>query len=461
VRLGDQTGTVTVTGRDVFVTNVDGRRLDPSAATVLLALGGPEPAWLKAVESISAVAWCLPGDRRSLEIAVEALGWPRDRLAKAAATTDSPAIMLVAAVHGVVNIGRNAHCTPAAWDILRRHRDADVRRKALTANAVLPATLAVIDDEETLVRVARNPECPPEVLRQLETRSSAINRIVVHNPSAPRDVLDRAARSSDIHLRMGVAGNPSCPRKRRGSLLIDRYAEVRSAAIGNKKLVPRWRAAARLYADLTPAVHLALARRRDMGPLTLRAVERYARGDPLQTYLGVCHALEAHPRCPARLVRRMKRQYRRVEALPQEQRAKLNAPRRPVGQMTLRGSAVAAPVLAAAAAIALVIGVLLFLGGHYLGGAVTIGVSILVVAGAICAVGLAQRRRSPTARPRPLWLLPPPRLAGAGVRWLAMLAALLAIDATRPSAEAPFFLVLLVLVVVSRGAATSRVRRRP
>jgi hypothetical protein len=282
--MGDQQCTVAVTGRHILVTDPAGRRLDPAAATVLLALGGPEPAWLRGVEALSVVAWWQVGDRRALEVAVEALGWPRGELVKQAAVTTEPVILLVAAVHGVVEIGRNPRCTPAAWEILRHHRDAQVRRRALLANPVLPPTLAVVDDEDTLVRVGRSPECPPELLRQLARRSFAVQLAVAGNPSAPPGSLERFALSGHVATRAAAAGNPSCPRRCRWLLLVDRYAQVRVAAIGNRTLVPAWRAAARVYADPTPQVHVALARRPDLAPRTLCVLERYGRGDPLPLY---------------------------------------------------------------------------------------------------------------------------------------------------------------------------------
>ncbi len=68
--------------------------------------------------------------------------------------------------------------------------------------------------DQILLRLAQNPKCPLDVLRNLSrSQDRAISYRVAGNPGAPPDLLDALTASSDSGVRSYVAGNPSTSRE--------------------------------------------------------------------------------------------------------------------------------------------------------------------------------------------------------------------------------------------------------
>ena len=79
--------------------------------------------------------------------------------------------------------------------------------------------------------MAQNASCPPEALHRLaRDRSVRVRHLVAHNPSCPPDVLRRLARDRSVRVRHLVAHNPSCPPDVLRWLAVDSEPVVRSAA---------------------------------------------------------------------------------------------------------------------------------------------------------------------------------------------------------------------------------------
>jgi hypothetical protein len=342
-----------IDGNGLAIFNADGGRLDPVAAEVLLALGGTEPAWYSVGNALVAAYKDAGGrGKDAIAAAAEALGLGVGRRAELARTTDDRAVLVALAAYGNIEVGANPLCDRTAWDLVLKHRDPDIRRKALASNEQLPPALSNHPDLETRVRVARNWQCSVEVLEKLSDQEPRVRAAVAANPSTTHSTLKRLARDENTFVRRAIASSPKCPRSCITPLLHDRFADVRAAAVMNPE-VSRRRVAARIISDPTPAVHVAIAARTDLKPGDLSRLERFSRHDPLPQYKLVCSRLSQHPSCSPSLKRRIEGIEKRIAALTAEEIARREEKRvrqgkkpcpRAILGMTLAISTIAATV---------------------------------------------------------------------------------------------------------------------
>jgi len=292
---------------ELQVFNGAGDRLDPTAAKVIVALGGSEPAWYSVAYALVTAYEAFPErgiDGVSACAAALALG--AAERAQLARTVEDQEVLRALGAYGDIYVGVNPSCDQASWALVVNHRDPGVIQKAYASLEVLSASLATYPDDETKLRVARNLLCSPETLVGLATEAPMIRQAVAANPHTPKDVLEYLSRDDGWFVRRSVAANPACPDSRLNALLRDRQAEVRLAVINNGAV--SWRRIAPLVlGDPTPVVHTSAASRSDLSTRQMKLLERYSRSDPLSNYKLVCSRLETNPRCPDRLRRGMNR----------------------------------------------------------------------------------------------------------------------------------------------------------
>jgi hypothetical protein len=94
-------------GAQLVVCNSDGQPLDPTSASVLVALGGREPAWLDVVTALGEVAASCPGDDAALLAASAALDQSDETRASTAPTTTDRATLVALASAGCPSVGQN------------------------------------------------------------------------------------------------------------------------------------------------------------------------------------------------------------------------------------------------------------------------------------------------------------------------------------------------------------------
>lgn len=94
--------------------------------------------------------------------------------------------------------------------------------------------LEALHDYDITSRIAENPSCPPELLRDIlyskdypEDRGVAFSRRIADNSNCPADVLEQLATHADRHVRYFVAGNPSTPDIVLLQLAVDPEPDVR------------------------------------------------------------------------------------------------------------------------------------------------------------------------------------------------------------------------------------------
>jgi hypothetical protein len=308
-----------------------GETLDPTSAAVLVALGGDEPAWLATVDALTRVYLAFPGNPDAMQQAAAALdaGEGTDSLA---ATTTSRAALLALAAVGCAAVGANPNCDRELWDLLLYHRDLRVARRALARNRVLPPQVGPHEDEETRLRVARNPACTATQLDRLARSSSArVRQEVAGNPSTSSATLSWCAAAADWPVRQAVARNRLCPSSCRLRLFRDKIAQVRAAMVLNPTV--RRRVLVGRLRDPTPAVHEALATRVELTG-KLSRVERAARADDARSYARTRASLKRNPACRARLRRRLEAIERKLQSLTPESREALETAKKAMREDT-------------------------------------------------------------------------------------------------------------------------------
>jgi len=292
---------------ELQVFNGAGDRLDPTAAKVIVALGGSEPAWYSVAYALVTAYEAFP-ERGIVGVnaCAAALALAEAERAQLARTVEDQEVLRGLGAYGEIYVGANPCCDQTSWALVVNHRDPDVMKRAYTSLEVLSPLLATYPDDETKLRVARNPLCSPETLVGLATEATMVRQAVAANPHTPTDVLEYLSRDDGWFVRRSVAANPACPERRLNALLRDRQAEVRVAVINNGAV--SWRRIASLVlSDPTPVVHTSAASRSDLSIRQMKLLERYSRSDPLNNYKLVCSRLEGNPRCPDRLRRGMSR----------------------------------------------------------------------------------------------------------------------------------------------------------
>ena len=60
-------------------------------------------------------------------------------------------------------------------------------------------------------KLAKNPDTPPQLLKELSERSAALSRLVARNPKTPLDLLEELSRSEDKTTRKWVALHAATP----------------------------------------------------------------------------------------------------------------------------------------------------------------------------------------------------------------------------------------------------------
>jgi hypothetical protein len=295
----------------LMIFDVRGDRLNPLSARVIMSLGGDEPSWYSVVHALSVAFDGFP--ERGVDgvtAAAEAISTARRN--EVARTTSDSEVLRALGAYGIVEIGRNPICDEAAWDLLLNHREPDVKRRAYRSNDVLPPSLAYSSDVPTRVRVARNPECPSDILAKISLGDPQVRIAVGANPNATEATLTLLVSDTDWMVRQSVAANPNCPNGWITFLLRDRIAEVRVAMVSNPSV--QWPTIARLVLnDPTPSVHAAAAARLELRPKELVALERYSRSDPLNQYRLVCSRLQQHPSCSKSLSDRIRINLERID----------------------------------------------------------------------------------------------------------------------------------------------------
>ncbi len=84
-------------------------------------------------------------------------------------------------------------------------------------------------DINMLMRLAGNPQCPPDILRQLVHSPSPLARAVM-NPSLPADVIKELSSRGDSRVRGWLTNNPSTSKEILAQLANDHDDVVRSGA---------------------------------------------------------------------------------------------------------------------------------------------------------------------------------------------------------------------------------------
>ena len=165
VLIGGRGYSWTIEDSQLVVRNAQGGVLDPTAAEVVISLGGDEPVWLTTVEALrAAYRGTQTGHLDGVVAAASALATSTTQQAETARTTDDRSILLALAANGVAQVGANPLCDLGVWELVMEHRDPEVRWTALEQNELLPPQLWNYPDTETRERVARNPECPAKIL---------------------------------------------------------------------------------------------------------------------------------------------------------------------------------------------------------------------------------------------------------------------------------------------------------
>jgi hypothetical protein len=438
-RLGPLTVELRLAGAELEVIGAGGGRLDPGAAEVLIALGGPAPSWLAAVDALTRVGRAVPGDIGAVCRAAAAIDAGGQERAVLARTSDDRAILIGLAAYGQYQVGANARCDTQIWDLVRYHPNELVRSQALRQNEVLPPALGGHRDVETRRRVAANPACPPELLRSLVTGEPPVRAAVAANAACPSLTLLGMSRSDDVWVRKAVAANPACPVKAFRRLMWDRQAIVRNALLLNPA-VPTHLAARQVYQDPTPAVRAALAGRIDLPGSTLGWLERYARRDSPQQYKLVRQRIAAHPNFPDRLRERLEQIDARIARIEEQRRQ---------GKRS-RVSAAAVPVLvcAVAAIVEFLAAVVIAAGDADGGGS---GIAAVVIGSAV-SIGAAfgtvalLRRRAPYLNWRPPYLRLRHRRRLASVLLLLLLfaAPVVAAAAAAPAVVLPVMAAIVI-----------------
>jgi hypothetical protein len=313
-------------------------------------------------------------------------------------------------------VGANVRCTPRAWELLLNSRSPLVRRQAYQSNEVLSPYLWDYPDVNTRIRVARNPECPPEILSALASHNPdapAVRAAVGSNFRTPDRTLRILSADSDMNVRRAVAASPNCPLSSFATLAKDRFAPVRVGLLSNPEM-PSSLVRRRIWIDPTPAVHVALGSRTDLPTRSLGWLERYSRSDPIIQYRQVCRRIADHPNRSDNLQDRVARILTRLDALSSDQIERLDKARRGGrGQKVPPGVLPSLLIFAAALAI----------GGGLVGGGIqqirlfsTQQGIAMIAAGSVFAIGLfvlglVLYRRTPAyglvRPPYPLSLLGP------------------------------------------------------
>ena len=97
------------------------------------------------------------------------------------------------------------------------------------------------------LRVAENPNTPPDILTQLAGDKDVYVRWgVAANPNTPPDTLVQLAGDKNTDVRWGVAENPNTPADTLVQLTGDKRERVSSAAWENTNLPEEYRALAQL-----------------------------------------------------------------------------------------------------------------------------------------------------------------------------------------------------------------------
>ncbi len=325
VQIGGRGYSWTIEDHELIVRNAQGDVLDPTAAEVVMSLGGDEPAWLGTVESLrAAYHGSQPDELDGVAAAANALGTSRTQQAELARTTADGRILLALAASGIAQVGANQLCNLDVWGLVMGHRNPEVRWTALADNEVLPWQLWSYPDTDTRVRVARNSTSPLRVLDSLSSDDLPVRVAVAANPTVPAYLAERLARDSEWSVRRSVAANPACPKSCFLPLFRDRTLQVRVAMVTNPN-VSTGLAASRISADPTPAVHSALATRVDLSAKSLAQLERRSRRDPLSQYKLTCTRIAHHPSCSPSLKRRLEEIEEELSSLTAEEMEKWDA----------------------------------------------------------------------------------------------------------------------------------------
>jgi len=442
---GGRSLVLTVDAGILTVRTKAGELLDPKAAEVIMALGGEEPKWLHLVEALQVVNASYPGSQFALVEAAEVVGRNPAVRGQLAKTSSNRVVLLALAAIGQAQVACNPYLDAAEWDLLLNHRDSSVQAKAWSLARVLPPSLADHVDENTRIRVAQNPDCPPKVLARLgRDKNAKVLMAAGANPSTPVKTLRRLARTPrQTFIRRSVAVNPSTPRWTLVRLVRDLQPVVRAAVVTNPSLPTQY--ARNRVGDASGTVRYAVAQRTDLGPHALSWLERFARRDGSRQYALTRKRLEYNPSCPPYLRKRLNQ--------IDDQLHQATEPRRPLSKRTR-----AAIVFGAlpASILGLFVGTALLIVGSMsiYSGRPSVGVFQMVSGLALDVMCVAfliwfQRRSRP---PGSLWRPPlPVQIA----RWVIVIGMI----AGAAAAHAPGLLVLPLLLFGVRSTIVTRQRR--
>lgn len=292
-------------GERLEVRTPDGAALDPAAAAVIVALGGREPEWLRAVEGLNAAYAAGVAVAGLVDATAAVSRKPSVRSRIAGQTTDTATLVALAGA-GEANVVRNPLCTPLAWDLLTNHPDERVVAKAWRLAVTLPAAFAEHADWRVRARVAANQDCPPDVLADLARDESRwVVAAVAGNPATPPEVLDAIASERDDQCAEALAANPATPERWLERLARDALPAVRAAAADNPSLPQR--SLRRLADDTSARVLYVLAQRTELDARALSRLERAARRASDTDYRMVRWRLSHHPACSTALAERLDR----------------------------------------------------------------------------------------------------------------------------------------------------------
>ena len=123
--------------------------------------------------------------------------------------------------HNMPHVARNPNCPPDLLEKLATEGDSTVR-----------------------IAVAEHPQCPPDVLVQLTRDFRQAEWVILKaasHPAAPSEALRQAARHYDEKVREAVAKHPNCPPDVAQKLMTDERQKVRVAARNNPNVPEEYR----------------------------------------------------------------------------------------------------------------------------------------------------------------------------------------------------------------------------
>jgi len=111
-----------------------GDRLDPTAAKVIVALGGSEPAWYSVAYALVTAYEAFP-ERGIVGVnaCAAALALAEAERAQLARTVEDQEVLRGLGAYGEIYVGANPCCDQTSWALVVNHRDPDVMKRAYTS----------------------------------------------------------------------------------------------------------------------------------------------------------------------------------------------------------------------------------------------------------------------------------------------------------------------------------------